>query len=96
MVLVGSAVASDEEMARLIAQKQGVDCIKLSETKLSPQVVRLIPHWLVTQHNIIVVRLQEDTLHVAMTIPVDLPTLDQINLVTGFNVKPVVATERWS
>jgi type IV pilus assembly protein PilB len=29
-----------------------------------------------------------------MTNPVDLPTLDQINLVTGFNVKPLVATER--
>jgi type IV pilus assembly protein PilB len=93
-VLVGSAVASDEEMARLIAQKQGVDCIKLSETKLSQQVVRLIPHWLVTQHNVIAVKLEADTLYVAMTNPLDLPTLDQITLVTGFNVKPVVATER--
>jgi type IV pilus assembly protein PilB len=93
-VLVGSAVASDEEMARLIAQKQGVNCIKLSETKLSPQVVRLIPHWLVTQHNVIAVKFEADTLYVAMTNPLDLPTLDQITLVTGFNVKPLVATER--
>ena len=92
--LVGSAVVSDEEMARLIAQKWGVDFIRLSETNLSSQVVRLLPHWLVTQHNIIAVKFEEDTLYVAMTNPVDLPTLDQINLVTGFNVKPLVATER--
>jgi len=53
-----------------------------------------LPQWLVTRHNIIAVKFEEDTLYVAMTNPLDLPTLDEINLVTGFNVKPVVATER--
>jgi len=93
-VLVGSAVASDEEMARLIAQKHGFDFIKLSETQLEAHIVRLLPQWLVTRHNVIAVKLEENTLYVAMTNPLDLPTLDEINLVTGFNVKPVVATER--
>jgi type IV pilus assembly protein PilB len=86
--------ASDEMAVRALAEKHGVEFIKLSETKISPQVVWILPQWLVTQHNIIAVRLEENTLYVAMTNPVDLPTLDQINLVTGFNVKPVVATER--
>jgi type IV pilus assembly protein PilB len=85
---------SDEITARALAKKHGVEFIRLSETNLSSQVVRLLPQWLVTQHNIIAVRLEEDTLYVAMTNPVDLPTLDQINLVTGFNVKPVAAIER--
>ncbi|MHC4727480.1 MAG: GspE/PulE family protein [Planctomycetota bacterium] len=86
--------ASDEITAKALAQKHGVEFIRLSEKELSSQVVRLIPHWLIKQHNIIVVKFEEDTLYVAMTNPVDLPTLDQINLVTGFNVKPLVATER--
>jgi type IV pilus assembly protein PilB len=93
-VLIADRHHSDEDKALAIAQKHGVEFIRLSETNLSSQVVRLLPDWLVTQHNVIAVRLEEDTLYVAMTDPVDLPTLDQINLVTGFNVKPVVATER--
>lgn len=92
-VLVQGA-ASDEIAAKALAQKHDVEFIRLSETELSSQVVRLIPHWLIRQHNIIAVKFEEDTLYVAMTNPVDLPTLDQINLVTGFNVKPLVATER--
>ncbi len=84
----------NENAARTIAEKHSVEFVKLSETKLSSQVVRIIPQWLVTKHNIIAVKFEEDTLYVAMTNPVDLPTLDQINLVTGFNVKPVVATKR--
>ncbi len=87
-------LSSDENAARALAEKHGVDFIKLSETELSSQVVRLVPHGLVTQHNVIAVKFEGDTLYVAMTNPVDLPTLDQINLVTGFNVKPIVATER--
>jgi len=93
-VLVKDSPHSDETAVRAIAQKHGVDFIKLSETQLEAHIIRLLPQWLVTQHNVIAVKFEEDTLYVAMTNPLDLPTLDQINLVTGFNVKPVVATER--
>ena len=94
LTLVQGDPASEENTARAVAQKHGVDFIRLSETELSPHIVRLIPQWLVSQHNVIAVRLEQDTLHVAMTNPVDLPVLDQINLVTGFTAKPVVSTER--
>ncbi len=93
-VLIEDRHHSDEDRAISVAQKHGIEFIRLSETNLSSQIVRLLPQWLVTQHNVIAVRLEEDTLYVAMTNPVNLPTLDQINLVTGFNVKPLVATER--
>ncbi len=93
-VFVKGEAALDEDTARSIAKKHGVDFIKLSEANLSPHIVRLLPQWLVTQHQVIAVEFKEDTLYVAMTNPLDLPALDQINLVTGFNVKPMVATER--
>ena len=86
--------ASDEHIARAIAQEHGVDFIRLSDAELSPHIVQLLPQWLVTGHNVIAVKFEEDTLYVAMANPLDLPVLDQINLVTGFNVKPMVATER--
>ena len=93
-VLVKDSPHSDEDTARVLAEKHGVEFIRLSETQLSPQVVQIIPQWLATRHNIIAVKFEEDTLYVAMTNPVDLSTLDEINLVTSFNVEPVVATER--
>ena len=93
-VSVQGTPGSEEIAARSIARKHGVDFIKLSETQLSPHIVRLLPQELVSRHNVIAVKFEEDTLYVAMTNPLDLPTLDEINLVTGFNVKPVVAIER--
>jgi type IV pilus assembly protein PilB len=89
-----SPIISDEAAAMSIAQAHGVDFIKLSEVELSPEIVWLLPQWLVFQHNVIAVKLEDDTLYVAMTNPVDLPTREQINLATGFNVKPIVAAEK--
>ncbi len=94
VISIQGELGLDETAARAIAQKHGVDFIKLSETKLSPHIVRILPQWLITRHNVIAVKFKEDTLYVAMSNPVDLPTLDEINLVTGFNVKPLVAIER--
>ena len=87
-------LVQDEIAAKATAEKHGVDFIRLSEAKLSPNIVRLLPQWVVTRYNVIAVKFEGDTLYVAMVNPVDLPTLDQINLVTGFKVKPVVAVER--
>ncbi len=85
---------SDEIAAKAIAQEHGVEFVKLAEMELSPHVVRLLPQWLVAQHNVIAVRFEGNTLYVATTDPLDLPTLDQIGLVTGFTVRPVVAARR--
>lgn len=93
-VSITSEPASDEDTARSVAQKLNIDFIKLSEEKLSPHIVRLLPQRLVTKHNVIAVKFEGDTLYIAMANPLDLPTLDQINLLTGFKVKPLVATER--
>ncbi|MGA2914530.1 MAG: GspE/PulE family protein [Sedimentisphaerales bacterium] len=93
-VLIKDTHRSDENKARAIAEKYGAAFIRLSEVKLLPHVVRLLPQSIVTEHNVIAVKCEGDTLYVAMTNPADLPVLDQINLLTGFNVKPVVATEK--
>ena len=84
----------DESKARDLAKKHGLEFVKLSELELSPHVVRLLPESLVEQYKVIAVKFEADILHVAMADPLDLPILDEINLVTGFNVKPIVATKR--
>ena len=84
----------DEDKAKSIAQKYGIDFIKLSEVDLSPYIVHLLPQWLAVKHKVIAVKFEEDILYVAICNPLDLPTLEQIKLVTAFNVKPVVALER--
>ena len=83
-----------EGAAKGLAEKYGVDFVRLSEVSLSPQVVHLLPQWFVARHNVISVSLEDDVLYVAMSNPAALPVLDEINLMTGFEVRAVVATEK--
>ncbi len=89
-----TAPLADEIVAESLAKEYGADFIRLSEVTFSPHIVRLLPQWFVSQHNVIAVKFEGDTLYVAVANPVDLPTLDEINLVTGFKVKPLVAVEK--
>lgn len=84
----------DESKAKNLAERHGIEFVKLSELELSSHVLRLLPESLVDQCKVIAVKFEADTLYVAMADPLDLPALDEINLVTGFNVKPMVATKR--
>ncbi|MHC5060344.1 MAG: GspE/PulE family protein [Planctomycetota bacterium] len=93
-ILVQGDPASDEIKAQSIAKQHGLDFIRLSELDLSLSWVRLLPEWFVRKHKVITVKLEKDTLYVAMINPLDLPTLDHINLITGLKIKPMVATER--
>ena len=92
--LATQGFSSEELDAYRLAKEAQVEFIRLSESDLSTNVVRILPQWLVTEHNVIAVEFKDNTLYVALTNPWDLPTLDQINLVTQFNVKPLVATQR--
>ena len=54
-IFVHNELSSDEKTAQSIAKKHGVEFIKLSETELTPHIVRLLPQWLVTQYNVIAI-----------------------------------------
>ncbi len=83
---------NEEQQAQNLAQIHGLEFVRLSEIDLPAQVVQLLPVWLVTQQTLIAVKFENDLLHVATDNPMNLPAFDQINLVTGFQVQPMVAT----
>ena len=87
-----SSFYSSEEVARELAVRNNVEYIKLADHELSPQIVRLIPESLVLHHRIIAVRYQDNTLYVAMTDPLNLSVIDEINLATGFEIVLMVAS----
>ncbi|MBE3071117.1 MAG: type II/IV secretion system protein [Planctomycetes bacterium] len=61
---------------------------------VDPEVVHLLPEGLVRQHMAIPVCIDDGELVVAFGAPPDLALLDQIELVTGFRVRPIETPER--
>ena len=67
--------------------------IDLSTVDIRPQVVRLVPETLIRQHCLLPIELIEDRLRIAMENPDDLEILDEVGLLTGYQIEPVMASK---
>ncbi|MBU0650610.1 GspE/PulE family protein, partial [bacterium] len=68
--------------------------IKLKDVKFNVQVVRMIPEEFARKYKVVAIKLEENNLFVAMTTLLDLSTRDELNLLTGCVIQPVLAEEK--
>jgi type IV pilus assembly protein PilB len=91
--LVQSGKISPEMLARSLAMQLGYEFIEEGSASIDPYVVTLVPEATVRRYNAIPIRLEGDTLVVAMKDPRHVFALDDIRLITGKEIQPAVATE---
>jgi type IV pilus assembly protein PilB len=91
--LVQSGKISPEMLARSLAMQLGYEFIEEGNASIDPYAVTLVPEATVRRYNALPVRLQGDTLVVAMKDPRHVFALDDIRLITGKEIQPAVATE---
>lgn len=91
--LVQSGKISPEMLARSLAMQLGYEFIEEGSVSIDPFVVTLVPEPTVRRYNAMPIRLEGNTLIVAMKDPRHVFALDDIRLVTGKEIQPAVATE---
>lgn len=67
--------------------------IKLSEVKIDPGVIIKVPANLVHRHNIIPLYEEDGIIKIAVSDPLAIHALDDVRLITGCEVEPVLAEE---
>ncbi len=67
---------------------------ELGDDVVDAQVAHMIPEEVVRRVNMLPIKIEAGQLYVAATAPLDLPSLDEIRLLTGVNVKPVIVAEK--
>ena len=92
MYLKENNLATDDQLAKLIALSQKIDFVNLSPDMIEPIAAHLIPYELSNEQNLIGIRMEGDKLYVAMSSPMNLAIRDQIEMRTGCKVIPVAAT----
>lgn len=85
-------LVDQDQLTRLTAISNGIEFIDLTADMIDPVAVRLVSFELARQHSLIPVRIEKDTLFVAMSSPLNLSTRDAITTKTGYRVVPLAAT----
>jgi type IV pilus assembly protein PilB len=91
-VLVRLHLASETEIATILASQLGFRYVDLGATPPDPHAVVLIPSDLCIENECVAIHVDADVLTVAMTDPLMFGLLQELEGVTGFRIEPVVAT----
>lgn len=95
-ILIKKGHVSDETLVELVSFQRGYDHVDLNEVqdKIDPSIANLISRDFASKRSVFPFQLADNTLYVAMTDPRDINTIDEIRLLTGYNVKPFLSTKK--
>src|ERR687897_2603829 len=91
--LIKLGYVKDDEITALLSKQYGVPSIALSQFEIDPGVVKLVPAETAQKYQIVPLSRAGATLTIAMTDPTNVFAMDDVKVMTGSNVEPVVASE---
>lgn len=84
---------SDEDIGQAMAEISGLEFASFNNLTPDPEVMNLITPEMAQRYQAIPMRLEDDKLYIAMHNPNDIIAIDDLVLVTGYEVHPVVVPD---
>lgn len=91
-VLISNNIVSPENIAKTLAVQLEVDYVDLSKISIPPNLSDIVQRNTAKKNHLVPVQKQGDVLFVAMDDPLNYYALDELRKVTGFKIKPLIAT----
>ncbi|MBO5472213.1 MAG: Flp pilus assembly complex ATPase component TadA [Lachnospiraceae bacterium] len=95
--LVDEGLATEENIAKALSSQLRYDMVDLQNVEISQEVLELVPVNVLKKYKMIPFEYSLDNmnvLRVAMSDPMDMAAMDDVNIITNLQVEPVVATMR--
>ncbi|HCG99729.1 MAG: type II secretion system protein GspE [Candidatus Aquicultor primus] len=91
--LVDLGYISEAEIAKNFAKQLNLGYVDLAGYDINPQAAALISNEHIRRYNVIPINLKDDYLVVAMADPTNIFAIDDLHVMTGFDITPVVTGE---
>src|SRR5918998_394758 len=92
-VLLSTGAITDDELARAVAERFGLDHLDLQAYRVDPDAAKLVSPAAIKRYQAVPVAFVSDrTLLVAMADPANVLAVDDIAVMTGYEVRPAVAS----
>jgi general secretion pathway protein E/type IV pilus assembly protein PilB len=93
-LLIEKGFAKEEQVLPALAEEFGMELVDLTVVKVDPDVLKAMPLKLVHRKTIMPLSRQNGTLVVATGDPFDVYSLDELQMLTGMSVHPVLASPK--
>lgn len=93
-ILIDDGVVSEADMIKALEMQLGIAYIELSKMYIDTEVPKLINENLARRHTLIPIKKERNKLTVAMTDPLNIFARDDVNIATGLDIEPVIASRK--
>ena len=90
-ILVELGSVTEKDVLRAHAEQLGIPFLELDRTSVDEDVAKAIPQSVVQRYNAVPIRRSGNRLTVAMADPTNVFALDDIRLITGYEIDPMLA-----
>ncbi|MGN0519975.1 MAG: GspE/PulE family protein [Candidatus Fimenecus sp.] len=92
-ILTQLGYCTEEDIARILAQKTGYRYVSIDEIGVNVAAANLITPETAVRNNVLPLYQEDKTLYVAMKNPNDIITIDNLHLMTGLEICPLVVSD---
>lgn len=90
-LLLSRGLISVDQLGEALSEQFEVPFRRVHPDTVHPQVARLIPESLARDHHMVPIQVHQGTMTLAMVAPDDIEGISEAELITGYQVEPVVA-----
>ena len=90
--LVRLGFTTEDHLTQFLATQFGIERVSLESAEITQAVFDLVPTELIQKHQIVPLKLLGSTLTVATADPTNLIAINEIQFITGYGVRPVLAS----
>ncbi|MCB2154235.1 Flp pilus assembly complex ATPase component TadA [bacterium] len=92
-ILIKMGLCEQDHVLEALAEQLGVPYMKLTGVQPDRQLLELVPARFAEHYNLVPVAMEDGTLKVALSDPLDIHTLDELRRMLNLEVEPIVATD---
>ncbi|QNL45240.1 type II/IV secretion system protein [Oscillibacter hominis] len=90
--LIAEHVITEQQFIEALEMQLGVEFIDLSQISIPPQMAEALPRGIAKKYALVPVRLNQNTLYIAMTDPLNFMAIEEVKTATRHRVVPMIAT----
>jgi len=91
-ILVSLSVLTEDALCQELSRRLDIPYFDLADWMIDPKVVQAVPEHLCERYRLIPLKKSGNRLTVAMINPFDEMALEDLKILTGFDIRPVLAT----
>src|SRR5215217_8980865 len=92
-ILLSLGYIGKEDVAKALARKLRLKYVEITENSVDPQAAAMLDRRILRKHGVVPLRVEEGRLIVATSSPTNFYMLEDLAMVSGYPVTPVVAVE---